>query len=207
MDLLKITCYDDCLYADKYDEETYPMPIYNDVRWEGTLIANEYGGFEGHVKNYGREYFVFGYYIPNKGLMLFEFKDDDFSFNLMNLDPNLDHSLYDNNAEVLNKDYSILSMISSYHEGGYEVNNHIYNQYSGGTESYCRIIIENIRKIEEDEIRNNEEIKRIVNKILKQREKMSARHRNIYLKFSTSLHEFIANKPNSEYVKTLKEDK
>lgn len=208
MELLKVKCYEDSFFGVKYNEETYPRPIYEeDIRWEGTLIANEYGGFEGHVDGYEEGLFVFGYYIPNKGLMLLEFKKNDSSFNVINLDPDLDCPINDKNAEILNPDYSILRMFSSYHEGGYEVVNHLYNQYCGSTESYCRIVIEDVKQIEKDDLRNNEEIKSIVNKILEQREKMTNKHKNIYLRFSTSLHESITNKPESKYIKKLKDDR
>lgn len=194
MYLLKLKCYEDSLFGDMYDENTYSKPIYRDLRWEGTLIANEFGGLEGHVKNDSTEFFVFGYYVPDKGIILYEFSKNASAFNVMTLDTDLDFSV-NKNAEILNPN-SPLQTISSYYNGGYEVANRIYNDYCGSTESYCRILIDIIKQIDEKEAKNNEEIRSIYNKILEQREKMSNKQKYIYSNFASKLQEFIQINPN-----------
>jgi hypothetical protein len=206
MNLLKIKCYQDSTFGDKYDEETYSKPIYNEVRWEGTIISSDNGGFEGQVSNEDNEYFIFGYYIPNKGLVLYEYGKNDSILNIMSVEPCMDILINRNNTEILNPNNGIFRMFNSYNEGGYEVANHVINEFCGSTESYCRLILENIKEINKEDTINNEEVKNIINKIVDQINKMHYRHRFAFLKFSEDLQEFTTNN-QEEYTKKLNEVK
>lgn len=200
MILLQMKCYEDSSFGDMYDEETYSKPIYEEFRWEGTLIASEFGGFEGHVKSHTQDLFIFGYFIPNKGLVLYEFGKNSSTFNIMNIYPDINFSV-NKDAEILNPNYSFLKTNCSYHDGGYEVVNHIYNDFCGSTESHCRIVIEDIREVDKDEVNSNEEIQTLLNNILKQRETLQNKHRRLYMQFYYEFSEFTKENPNQNILK------